>query len=724
MSLKEFGPYRLDSLVGSGGMGEVYAAFDTRRQRVVALKLLPEVLCKDEEYQRRFRHESHVAARLREPHVIPIHDYGEIDERLYIDMRLVDGDNIARLLTAHGPFEPARAAHVISQVAEALDAAHSDGLVHRDIKPTNVLVTRNDFVYVVDFGIAHAVGSEGTALTMTGATIGSLDYMAPERFQSRPVDLRIDVYSLTCLLYECLTAQKPYTGHDLATLMYAHLAAPAPSPSQVRPGVPESFDAVIARGMAKDPDLRFSSPGELADAARAALGGSQAPAAVPAAPPPETLTAADFSPTQAHPTPASGPQPPAAEPGRPAAAVSGPAPAVGANGDGPVGAVTVNYGAPPPPPRPPTHTGPGALPLPPPPPGRRRRLAVVLAGVTILAVLGLLVAFAVNRLVTQTAGAANPAAVAPPLTPTAAASLDVPTIGQTFGVSPKSGFVTVAPNGRYAYVANRDQKTISAVDTTANSVTATIAVDAGPPWFIAFAPNGQKAYVSIYIQNTDLNLMAVLDTTSNKITATVPVAKRPFALSVTPDGQRVYVPGHDEGALSLVDTNSSSVIQTIPVPPNPHWVTLTADGSRAYLANHESNLVSVLDTATNTVVKTIPTGISPHSVAISPDGATVHATNYDGNTVSVIETATNTVRATIPVGNHPQSVAFARDGKHSYVANVDSDNISVINTETNKVTATLPVGDAPTSVAVLPDGGRAYVTNLNDGTITVLDIAG
>ncbi len=417
MSLKQFGPYRLDSLVGRGGMGEVYAAFDTRRERVVALKLLPEVLCKDEEYQRRFRHESHVAARLREPHVIPIHDYGEIDERLYIDMRLVDGDNVARLLAAHGPFPPARAVHVIGQVAEALDAAHADGLVHRDIKPTNVLLTHSDFVYVVDFGIAHAVGSQGTALTMTGATIGSLDYMAPERFQSRPVDLRIDVYSLTCLLYECLTAQKPFLGQDLAALMYAHLAAPPPLPSVIQPGVPEAFNAVIARGMAKDPADRFTSTGELAAAARAALG-TAAPgtapsaAAAPTPAPVEALTAADFAGTEAQ-SGAPAPQAVAEPPQAPVGPAAGPAPDVGANGDGPTRSIAVAVDTPPPPPpRPP------APPLPeppasPPPGGRRRRWAIALAGVAILAVLGLLVALAVNRLVTPTAGAANPVADAP-----------------------------------------------------------------------------------------------------------------------------------------------------------------------------------------------------------------------------------------------------------------------------------------------------------------------
>jgi len=156
-------------------MGEVYRAHDVRRRRDVALKLLPEIFSNDEEYKRRFRRESHVAARLREPHVIPIHDFGEIENRLYIDMRLVDGTEIGRILEESGPLKPARAVNLIGQIAEALDAAHADGLVHRDVKPSNVLVTARDFVYWVDFGIARSVGTAGTALTATGATVGTLE---------------------------------------------------------------------------------------------------------------------------------------------------------------------------------------------------------------------------------------------------------------------------------------------------------------------------------------------------------------------------------------------------------------------------------------------------------------------------------------------------------------------------------------------------------------------
>ena len=223
MTPRQVGNYRLDSRLGFGGMGEVYKAYDTHRDRYVALKLLPEAFSGDVEYLKRFQRESHVAARLREPHVIPIHDFGEIDGRLFIDMRLVDGADIRSLLDKEGRFAPQRAVNLISQVAQALDAAHADHLVHRDIKPSNILVTANDFVYVVDFGIARPIGGQQTSLTITGATMGTLHYMAPERFAGHHVDGRADVYSLACVLHECLTGAPPFKDKDLPALMYAQL---------------------------------------------------------------------------------------------------------------------------------------------------------------------------------------------------------------------------------------------------------------------------------------------------------------------------------------------------------------------------------------------------------------------------------------------------------------------------------------------------------------------
>jgi serine/threonine protein kinase len=268
-----FGPYELQSLLGVGGMGEVYRAYDTAKDRTVAIKLLRTEMSADAGFQERFRRESRIAARLQEPHVIPVHDFGEINGVLYIDMRLVEGNNLHDELRQRGPLDPARAASIIGQVAAALDAAHGSGLVHRDVKPENVLLTSSDFAYLVDFGIAHLGGETG--LTSAGAAIGSCAYMAPERFTGGRVTPAADVYSLACLLHECLTAGPPFPTGELSQLMGAHIMSPPPRPSVTRPGFTAAFDAVVARGMAKQPEERFSSAGELARATSAAAAVAQ-----------------------------------------------------------------------------------------------------------------------------------------------------------------------------------------------------------------------------------------------------------------------------------------------------------------------------------------------------------------------------------------------------------------------------------------------------------------
>ena len=272
----QFGPYQLQSLIGVGGMGEVYRAYDTVKERMVAVKLLRAEMAADPSFQKRFRRESRVAARLQEPHVIPVHDFGDIGGVLYIDMRLVEGPSLKEVLRATGPLEPGRAASIITQVGAALDAAHADGLVHRDIKPENVLLTPDDFAYLVDFGIAHAGGD--ASVTTTGALIGSCAYMAAERFSGGPVGPSSDIYSLTCLLYECLTGRPPFETGDLRQLMAAHMFSAPPRPSIMRRGLSRAFDDVVAQGMAKQPAARYSSAGQLGKAATAAVSLAQAPA--------------------------------------------------------------------------------------------------------------------------------------------------------------------------------------------------------------------------------------------------------------------------------------------------------------------------------------------------------------------------------------------------------------------------------------------------------------
>ncbi|MEV6768883.1 protein kinase [Nocardia sp. NPDC051030] len=264
-----FGPYQLRRLLGEGGMGQVFEAYDTATERAVALKLLPRQLAGDSMFRARFRREANAVSRLTDPHVVPIHTFGEIDGQLFLDMRLVAGGNLQELLRGTGALTPERSVVIAEQVAAALDDAHSHGILHRDIKPSNVLITARDFVYLIDFGISRT--ADDTYLTTTGQAIGTIAYMAPERFGGGPVDARADVYALACVLYECLTGIGPFSQPRIEQQIAAHLAAMPLPPSRIRPSVPPVLDAVLARGLAKDPGARYATAGELCAAARDAL---------------------------------------------------------------------------------------------------------------------------------------------------------------------------------------------------------------------------------------------------------------------------------------------------------------------------------------------------------------------------------------------------------------------------------------------------------------------
>ncbi|MFI5509012.1 bifunctional serine/threonine-protein kinase/transporter substrate-binding domain-containing protein [Mycobacterium sp. NPDC051804] len=269
MDATPFGHYQLEGLIGRGGMGEVYRAYDTKTDRIVALKVLPPNMAADETFQARFRRESQAAAGLNDPHVVPIHSFGEIDGRLFLDMRLIEGRNLGTMLNdTSGPLDPELSVKVAEQVATALDAAHAAGLIHRDVKPSNILVTDRDFVYLIDFGLARSAGEVG--LTTAGSTLGTMAYMAPERFEGKPVDPTSDIYALTCVLYECLTGVRPYPAQSLEQQIAGHMTQPIPQPSAVDPRL-APFDDVIAKGMAKKPDKRYQSAAALAAAARRAL---------------------------------------------------------------------------------------------------------------------------------------------------------------------------------------------------------------------------------------------------------------------------------------------------------------------------------------------------------------------------------------------------------------------------------------------------------------------
>ncbi len=267
-------------------MGVVYLAFDPQLKRRVALKVLAPELAHDQSFRERFVRESEVAASLDHPNVVPIFGAGEHDGVLYIAMRYVEGTDLGGLLEREGPLEPVRAVAIVSQVASALDAAHEVGLIHRDVKPGNVLVGRADHAYLTDFGLIRRM-SHGTSLTKTGQFMGTVEYVAPEQIRGDPIDGRADVYSLGCLLYECLTGESPFASDLEVTMLYAHLEQPPPKVTERRPELPPAIDSVVAKAMAKRPEDRYPTATAMAEDARTAL--APAPAWVPTPPPTRRL---------------------------------------------------------------------------------------------------------------------------------------------------------------------------------------------------------------------------------------------------------------------------------------------------------------------------------------------------------------------------------------------------------------------------------------------------
>jgi YVTN family beta-propeller protein len=294
-----FAGHRIEEVIGGGGMGIVYRARHLALERERALKVVAPKLSADERFRERFKRESRLAAQVEHPNVITVHHAGEEGGQLYLAMHLVDGVDLRSLVEASGPLDPARAVRLLAGIAAGLDAAHTRGLVHRDVKPANVLVERDgdsERVFLTDFGISRLAGSE-ESLTTTGEFFGSVDYVAPEQIEGEPVDRRTDVYALGGVLHFLVTAQPPFPRDTELAKLFAHANAPRPRPSEVVPGLPPAIDEVVAKAMAKRPEDRYGTAGELAGAAAAALG-EPAPALAPPRPTPAPARTADTAETR------------------------------------------------------------------------------------------------------------------------------------------------------------------------------------------------------------------------------------------------------------------------------------------------------------------------------------------------------------------------------------------------------------------------------------------
>ncbi|MFZ0047721.1 MAG: serine/threonine-protein kinase, partial [Streptosporangiaceae bacterium] len=272
--------YQIQEQIGRGGMAVVYRALDLRLGRQVALKVLAPNLSEDEAFRQRFIRESRAAAGVDHPHIIPVFEAGEAAGMLFIAMRYVGHGDVRSLIEAHGRLGPARAAAITSQVASALDAAHAHGLVHRDVKPGNILLALasddSDHVYLSDFGLSKHSLTPST-LTSTGQFLGTLDYVSPEQIQGQPVDGRADQYALACAAVEMLTGSPPFLRDDSMALMWAQLEAEPPRPTERRPELAPAVDEVIAAAMAKSPAGRYPTCRDFAMALAAACGQSGRP---------------------------------------------------------------------------------------------------------------------------------------------------------------------------------------------------------------------------------------------------------------------------------------------------------------------------------------------------------------------------------------------------------------------------------------------------------------
>ena len=271
----EFAGYRIERRLGRGGMGILYLGIEPGLDRRVALKLIAPEAAADEVFARRFAEESRIAASIEHPNVVPIYAAGEEAGVPFIAMRFVAGSDLGVRLAREGRLAPAPAVDLIAQIGNGLDAIHAAGLVHRDVKPANVLLSGGgvEHAYITDFGVARNVATQ-SGLTQTGRFVGTLDYVAPEQISGGAVDARVDVYALGCLLYKLLTGQVPYPRDGEAARLYAHLNDPPPAPSLYAPEVPMALDDVVIRAMSKAPEDRYPSAGDLGRAARAALSGA------------------------------------------------------------------------------------------------------------------------------------------------------------------------------------------------------------------------------------------------------------------------------------------------------------------------------------------------------------------------------------------------------------------------------------------------------------------
>jgi len=666
-----FAGHRIEGVAGRGGMGVVYRATAQDLDRLVALKLITPALTTDAGFRERFIRETQVAASLDHPNVIPVFSAGEEASRLFFSMRYVDGDDLRTLIRREVRLAPERASAIVAQIGAALDAAHARGIVHRDVKPANVLITGHDHAYLTDFGLTKRVHS-GAAETRPGGWVGTLGYVSPEQIRGERVDARADVYALGCILYHALTGATPYARESDEATLWAHLNDPPPPIGPRAPGAPAAFEEIIARALAKEPDERFASAGDLGRAALAAAGRAPAPgserivavgAAAPGGDDPETLASADVG---------------ATAPTARGAAVAKPAAA---------GSVATTA----------TPTSPTAA------RGRgrpgRRRLALA-AGVVVVLLMGAgSAAFVLTR---QTEEKRDRRIVA--ATPVAGL------LAATIPVGSRPNALVVA-RGRL-WVASQGETRLRLIDTKTNEP-----VRRAPKVGVGAAAL-DAGFGSVWIaKGTTQTLLQYGAKTIRRIGA--PITLPPGTAVAVSTGERgVWVgsrsgrEGFEPQTVARVDYRTAALARSALIQRDGVQDIAVGDGA-VWVIGRQRPIVTRISVATGTE-KRLVVGGDPQRIALG-QGA-VWVSNNDGS-VSRIDLKTQNVRR-IPVGREPRGIAVGRGAV--WVANSLDGTATRIDPKTGKVVAEpVEVGGNPSAVTVR--GSTAWISLLADNAVARVD---
>jgi DNA-binding beta-propeller fold protein YncE len=745
--------YRLDEVIGRGGMAVVYRAYDERLGRNVALKVLTPRLAPDDAFRRRFVREYRIAASVDHPNIIPIFEAGDAGGLLFIAMRFVQGGDVQTLLAEEGPLPPGRACHIATQVAAALDAAHEQGLVHRDVKPANMLrdapagEDQPDHIYLSDFGLSkHWLSS--TTLTSQGEFLGTMDYVAPEQIEGNPVDGRTDQYALACSVFEMLSGAPPFRRDETMAIMWAQVSAPPPALTSRRPGLPAAVDPVLARALAKAPGDRYGTCLEFAaalDSAIASPAGPPAPEGRADSPlngdAPGDVVAGPARPAGAPAAIGASASAPPAAPGEQAAVAEGGAAGQTA-GSGPAGDRT-------PPGKPPARS-------------RRSRAAILVACVALLGAIG--GGYALFGTGSGATKAGTGATLAAPgcTTKTATASTLAKAHGHLATVGGKPFDVVVTSHG-FGFVA---LGTALGVLQTSRPVPRLIRTIPLPGAFGVALTQDQK-YLLVAAQS-GLTVFRVSDLEHGLSTPlgtlTGPGARHAVQVAVSPDDKYAFVTLQFSGHVAVFDLHRAlksgfgpaDFKGLIPVTARPMGIAASPDGHYVYVASGLATPASasgqgsltVIDTLraerapASSVVRVVKAGCGPDRIAISKDSSDIWVTVGGSNALVAYSAAKllsdpgHALIARVAVGELPLGLVFFDHGNRLLVADSNRDqvtghaaNVALVNVPNAlrgkpALLGTVGSGAGAGQVALYPGGKTLLVADTGSGQVQVIKVMG